>query len=231
MKIRNSIYLFLPLLLLFILNMVSCKKKGEDEGIWLTEEIKEYFMFKEGTRWIYHEVNADLYDTVTVLKSEYKIYPPCNDLCIMTTRDNYDVDSYSSYRKLSLSDTPIWWTSSFPEGSGSHNQRMLYADLDSSLDYNNSDSLIGHEYLFVSPLKAGVKLGMREFNSEIVTIDTVITVEGIEYQDVVKVMVTNNPIENNQETVYFFAKNYGLIEKLIIDSNQRWELIESIILQ
>ncbi|MFC2138306.1 hypothetical protein ACFLTE_09035 [Bacteroidota bacterium] len=214
---------FLVSLIVFFL---GCEREDtETTGIMLPEELKEYFIFDSNSEWIYFESKTKQYDTITVIHSIYAIRDNSSSDIVMS-EDYYEVITYSTFKKLYYSDTPMFWTTTDKtQGSGHHNIRSLFVDIDSNLKYSNSDSLIGFEYIFVSPAVEKVKLGIIEFNSKITSIQKNKEINSKVYEDVICVEVTNNPLEDLNFTKYYFARNYGLIQKEVIDIDQNWSLI------
>ena len=79
---KDIIYIVLFITLLITLQSSSCNKTDEPQThcdstntVYLPEDARSRFFFKEGTWWVYKNITNNNYDTISLIVENYGIYP------------------------------------------------------------------------------------------------------------------------------------------------------------
>jgi predicted small secreted protein len=198
----------------------SCKKKkkyctggGTCRSVL---EAKEFFLFKEGSWWVYEEETTHERDSQYVYEyhntSGYDF-----DMRVHSTLEDYNYHYWPSYA-LGAIET----CSESEPVSG----KCLYI--------NRSKGKVGDfigegNYLVFNYLKGDY---FRSFNENFLNNSVYINEDNLQliygnftWNEVIKTHEQCELQENNQATNHYYKKNIGLIRKELLDSNQVWNLV------
>jgi hypothetical protein len=201
----------------------SCKDKNNksycEENPTKCSDIqgaKDYFLFKEGSWWVYQEENSLDKDSVYV--TEYSNDPNSYD---------FDMRVYSVYQDYSYHLYPFYaGGSQLCNASGNIHSTCLSIKRSK---YKPGDAL-GEATCFMWKNYQGqvAYVPNSAFENNQITVAAIMStfaVQGVVFNDVVKIHELNTFIEGRQPTNHYFAKGVGLIRKELLDSNQVWNLV------
>lgn len=214
MKTASHYSLFLLLALLFLLQ--GCKP-DDDTGPNVTDTdyqaIKDYTYFKPGTYWIYEDSHGNI-DSMFVYESGEGL-DTASGYRYFTSRAHSSFDNYD-YRIFYNSG----WTTFHPT------RHKVFMNKSGPGDY------VGEIMLMEYPFINGNKLYWD--NSNIITTKDFFAdylVNSLSFSNVVKMNESIDVIFEYQETNYFIAEHFGIIQKELLDSNDVWKLMRYNILQ
>lgn len=188
-------------------------------------EVKDYFYFNYGSWWVYVEENSGKRDSVYVTETSTD---PNSVLFSTEVFSSYD-EHYSRfwatgvrpYVKNNIAHKSEWSTNVYrskwkPGGGGvvGEAQCFIFYPTPGLWTYSNGGGYIGYD--------------------NILKIDTVfdfITINFVDFENVVKVTEEHTRIEHAQPTNHYYSPKIGLIKKELLDSNQVWNLINYHIVQ
>ena len=197
-------------------NVCTCTKDPHKEEFRMSQDFKDYTLFKNGSWWIYSRENSSDRDTVTVIKSDVKIVDARN---IDYKWEQYLLHFKSTYYS---NDTII----SFGDASPPLEFNADYAR------YHYSTSFTSFLLTFFSnkPLKyrlavhSNMETEYREFHDAIL-------LNGITYNNVkVFEIVSGQPMDQRLPKVVYYAKNIGIVRKELWNG-QVWNLVKSSVVQ
>lgn len=182
----------------------------------MSQEFKDYTLFKKDSWWVYSRENSTDMDTVMVIKSETKIVDPNN---IDYKWEQYLLHFKSTYYK---NDTII----SFGDVSPPVEFNTDY----SRYLYSTSFSSFFITFFSNKPLKhrlavyGNMETEYREFHNSIM-------LNGINYNSV-KVFETMSAVPNDQRLprIVYYARNIGIVRKELWNG-QVWNLVKQNIVQ
>ena len=222
--------LYLPgLLSVFLLGTgVSCKDKDKDvKKSYCAQNpsecpniqgVKNYFLFKEGSWWVYEEETSLERDSVYVTES-------------INNTSNYDFDMrvYSAYEDYSYHYYPYYSAGSAactPNGNVSTSCIRV-----KRAKYKPGES-IGESSCFMFAFKVDMYSYTYAANAQQegnrILIEQVFpsyVLGDLNFNKTVKVHELFTFIEHQQPTNHFFAEHVGLVRKELIDSNEVWNLV------
>ncbi len=174
------------------------------------QKIKDYTFFKEGSWWVYHDSANNLYDTVTVTEVKQGIDTFRKDGKIEFYYDWFKVNTKSSrtgytYEYFYGGDWgPVVWRTKFKPGH--------YA---------------GQTITFFDAPPIGTKRHPFSQKGIVTFTDTFssFNVRNKTYLSVYKFEDSENITEEKKKTNFYFAKNVGVIQK-VIDNSTVWKLVD-----
>ncbi len=202
----------------------SCKKDPDPEPVHHFLKLGnfvDYVWAKPGSYWIYkntktyeldtHFCNAFKFDTVTAT-GRYK-----DTRHITVTYERIRRNIYSTFNKWNIYDKTI----DFPP------QTQAYSG------YNYIDRNVSGEGIitaFIMPFTKGIVFGNGSSNTTVIDTIPSLTLNNKTYYDVVKFDIDlDSQWENTppyKTSIYYWAKDVGLIKKTSKLDNYSWELIE-----
>ena len=226
-KINYNIFLF------FIFTTIyqgcknkDCHKSGECPPEYYRirlGESKKYLFSLPGSYWIYKNTNTGELDTQKCLSFVYDsiVRKGTQDYSKHITAE-YDYirrTIQSSYTNFLFSDKTLIGDPDF-NGYNSNNiilQRSLLND-------------IGYIKPFFNPFTNGLIAGTGSSNTISLGLDSNLSIQGKTYYNVAKFDIDQDDIwynyANYPNTVYYWAKDVGLVKRLNKTDNYSWELIE-----
>lgn len=191
-----------------------CKKKAGTCRSVL--EAKDFFLFKEGSWWVYEEETTHERDSQYVYEShntsDYDF-----DTRIHSTLENFDYHFWPVYAE----DAKRECNESEPVSSKCiHIYRnkgkignYIGQGICFFINYNLNDWTYGDNYLYPTEKLIFISINYNlQFSFE-------------HFENVIIVSEEKTLIEKNQPTKHFYVKNIGLIRKELLDSNQVWNLV------
>lgn len=219
----NTIYFLLASMTIVL--MCSCKDKepnSEYYKIRMSNEVKSYLWSNVGSYWIYKNTKNNELDTQQCISFKY-------DSLITKGTESYskhitlEYDRirkyiYSSYNKWTIFDNTGHYT---PDSRYFNNGRTI-------LDRNISGEGIIVPFFHHFSTEGGSGTGSSF--TKFITKDTALTIQNKIYHDVVKFEIDiDSQWENTPpytSSIYFWAKNVGLVKKKNKIENYSWELID-----
>jgi len=215
--------LFASLLLFLLFGALSCKDKKNKKS-YCTENpgncqsvlaAKDFFLFKEGSWWVYEEETSHERDSVFV--TQYY------------NSNGYDFDMRV---KSSLTDYEYHYYPFFAGGNNSCSEsgpvagKCIYI----KRSKGKPGDYIGEDYCFFVNFKVGdwIYISNVDFENDKISIESISdnhVINDLNFNQTVKVHELATFIETNQPTNHYFSKGVGLIRKELLDSNQIWNLI------
>ncbi len=216
-------------ILIFLFILVGCIK---DEPItipptyYLPDNFKNWIYFKTGTYWIYKNDTTGIEDSIVVNESYNDIESMIginqyNESKIMYYYEDITMVSYSYTENIKYHESAFIYIND-PHAIGIS---CTFAKWDITFGwpaYNNT-----LEFIYEPVLNS--KLGRTSVSA---IFDTLI-VAGKLYFNVIQINDTLNTLDGGYPTYYYFAKNYGLIKKEIMETSEvvEWNLIRYNIVQ
>lgn len=216
MKLNTEILSTIFLMIVCSGNVCTCRKSPPKPQYVMSQEFKDYTLFKNGSWWVYNRANSTDTDTMTVIKRDVEIADPSY---ISYKWEQYLLHLKSTYYK---NDTII-----------------LLGDVSSPLDFDTDYSRYLYSTSFSSflitffsnkPLKYRLSLydnmetEYREFHNSI-------TLNGITYNNVkVFEIFSRVPIDQRLPRVIHYAKNIGIVRKELWNG-QVWNLVKQNVVQ
>lgn len=213
---------------LFVICVCSCcsDKEGDGDpnnGYWpISQDVKDYTLFKPGTYWIYQDSASGAIDSVYVYDLKQGIdtmYDTHGKLFgYFDYFDEYwfhGIDGYTNHIWVNTfwtkqyGTTPVW------------KERFKPGDF------------VGQTFLTILPFDVNRQYAAYT-DVGVITISgiyTSININGITYGNSVIVHNTENIAENRSPSNYYITKNIGLTRREIIDSLWVWNLIRYNIIQ
>ena len=217
----------LPLILLIVVSTagflsvgVSCKKKkkyctegGTCRSVLLA---KDFFLFKEGSWWVYEEETTHERDSQYV----YEYYNSGSwdfSMRVHSTLEDYNYQFWPVYADGAKEEC----SESEPVSERCIN---IFKYKGKSGDY------IGEGKCFF----INYKIGDWSYAPQVNNPDNKITLSNIfssyqlpllNFENVIEITEVKSLIEGNQQTKHYYVQNIGLIRKELLDSNQVWNLV------
>lgn len=179
-------------------------------------EAKDFFLFKQGTWWVYEEENTHLRDSQYVYEynntSGYDF-----DMRVHSTLEGYDYHFWPDFAEAA----PTACSENEPVSGIC---LWIYRSKGKSADY------LGQSECFFISYNLGDYLYSpnQHFSNNKITVTEIMSnynVNGQNHNNVVKINENCTITEGFQSTNHYFARNVGLIKKELIDSNQVWNLV------
>jgi predicted small secreted protein len=198
----------------------SCKKKkkyctggGTCRSVL---EAKEFFLFKEGSWWVYEEETTHERDSQYV--TEYHNTSGYDfDLTVLSSRDGYFYHYWPKFANGAIE------TCSEKEPVSG---KCIYI-------YRNKWKIgdyVGEGNCFFVNYDIGqwIYVDNYQYQNDKITITNIhseFQVPAGNFLNAIVIYENGTLIENNQPTKHFFVKNIGIIRKELLDSNQVWNLV------
>jgi len=222
MKLVNPLKL-ICLLTLLAGSIISCKKAKDEilnpDEKEVPQAVKDFMYFKLGTYWIYQDsITGDLDSTY-----------------VFSTKNGKDTSSFFTM----VGYLTIISHYSVMETKSMHFNKMYkyscYASkptIDNYILTNRTANNNGLENIvFAYPLDLGKQFILNENTITIDHFYESLTVASNTFQDVYCISQTKDQTEDDSETKFYIAKNFGIIKKEISGRNENWKLIRSHIVQ
>jgi hypothetical protein len=213
-------------LTLFLFLSLGCKKDqvpcttcptGGGADCEDVNNVKHFFYFKVGSWWVYEEENSGLRDSVYVTSAMQS-----------DVNFNFNVEVYSSYQDYFYEFWPEYnvISNQCPEDGiiCSHCVNVVRSK------YKPGD-FVGEASCFIFiPV-----VGWNEVNPNVFyennrihvsSIEDSLDTNGFSFGRTVELYEDNTLMEGRQPTYHTFSENVGLIKKVLIDSNQVWNLVD-----
>ncbi len=214
--------LFLATLLLFLASS-SCKDKNKktfcEQNPGSCQSVlvaKEFFLFQEGSWWVYEEETTHERDSMYVSES-------MND----SNSYDFDVKIYSQLQDFNYHYSPLYINSTACSSSSPVSQKCIYIKRSKS----KPGEYIGEDHCFFVNYKKGdfhyVAGNIFFINNKIIVDEIYPSYQlgSLGFSQTVKIHELSTLIEGIQPTNHYFAKNVGLVRKELLDSNQVWNLV------
>lgn len=176
------------------------------------ERIKDHYYFKKGSWWVYEEQNTGAIDSQWVVDSWSNL---CDfELTINNSLNNYNI---------------IYWDKVLTNGQNcgyvdkSETSAFVRLNKTKPGDYVGQLNLAGFFYKKGDSVYNYVS-SISNNQSRLVNIYPEMHIGNYNYKDVLEFYLEVDPIENLQQTKYFYASGVGLVKRELIDSNQTWLL-------
>lgn len=211
---------------LTIILLTSCEKfdyeKYFEQPQTPLEDLPSYSYFKTGTYWIYKDSVTNSLDSIYVFADTNYLYHQTN-----TTQAEGDYMFYG-YRAYSNYDSCVYY----------YSISMGYYIIETKevgvlLKKYKGPNYIGATYTMTNRFVEGDHIiyyaaqGITYFKS----LFDVYTVNQNQYQNVAQFFHSKNETDSLHPTLYYFAKNVGILEKRRVDNSSVWKLIRSNIIQ
>ncbi|HRH01717.1 MAG TPA: hypothetical protein PLI68_10970 [Bacteroidia bacterium] len=213
--------IYLIWLLIFLL---SCKKQNVEEiaHCEVAEDLAAYSFFKKGTYWIYQDSISGMIDSVYVyFDTNFVYHNPGWGIIAEGDYPFYSMSSYSVKEQASLLYITDYGDYKTNSTVGALRKRV------------GPGAGHGSAYFMVNTFQKGIYL--RYYGAfDAVTFENYFEdkiIKGRNFQSVAKFGDKDNATEFRNSTLFYVAKNVGIIRKEIIDSNQVWNLIRFKIVQ
>jgi len=222
-------YLFSIIIVSNIL-FFSCKKEKAEGpspcpgcSTYYAADVKNWLYFQPGTYWIYEEQTSGDIDCVYVTSNTYDDGNPQSAFFRCETYSTYHA-YYFNY----LSNNPLI-DNCYPSFMGEKRCVIVNRDKTKPGDF------VGETVCFFFRPKVGDTYdtwnnpGLSTVSVESI-IDSIVVSDSL-YEYIVLMDEERNITESDQNTKFYFAENYGIIKKILIDSSQTWNLIRYNIIQ
>ncbi len=227
----KTFYPFL-MILFIICTSTQCRKTPPTESsiscdsvnsVYIPEDMKARFYFKEGTYWIYKNINTGETDSVWVYISNNGIGTVNRKVYSYGWNKCYEVFFYQTYNKKYFNQGIYYeqiGISLYPkDGNNLTNEIFEIQQLSPATNYRGSYHIYveGNEYF-------------NDQGAVIQNLDSIITSENSVYKDILNIYYpfgTTRDIYNNM----YYSKNIGLIKFELSSDNSVWELIRFHIIQ
>lgn len=185
--------------------------------------MKQWVLFKPGTYWIYEEENTGYIDTVTV--TEYFDGLSSGGFaafgCVMhSSFDGYNYD--------------YWFNNSYSRSCDWSEECMCHKVFCSK---SKPGDFVGDDRAFIFPLKEGNYLGLSWGGGDYGYVTTtiypilIITTDLQEYSNCAEFTI-DNAVQHGWTKVRLYLKaNIGIVRKDLTEMNEKWNLIDYVIVQ
>lgn len=213
-------------LFLALATLVACKHEPEPEPFDCGEatsidEMMEWIFFKTGTYWIYKEVNTGALDTCTVYYDYSGISSAGNREFLYKIKSAFDGYTYE------------YWFNDGWSGYGSIAPSCFIRAID--CDKFIPGDYAGGNHVFAFPLSIGNQCSQdgdgRFGSSKLVSYLEADTIGELVFQNVYVFNQDCSPQHTYKSSTYKLGKHIGILEKVIPDYNEKWELIAYQIIQ
>lgn len=206
-----SFYILLLPVIFFI--PISGCTDPEISREYLSEEFKSWGNFKEGTYWIYKELNSGVEDSCYVYS-----YDSLMQLESYPDEGEYFIEVIESrFISSSLQDSFKIWM----------NTGGLFVNLE-----NISSKSVGSEVVLKCVLVVPPPVQGQSYNTgpidQVVTFDSIFetySVGNSTFHDVVRANDNMNMAFNRRQSSFYTARNIGIVKKVFPEVNQTWELV------
>ncbi len=180
----------------------------------LPEEAKAYIAFKPGTYWVYQDSATGARDSVWV---NYLYYKKDTGYDVL---NNYLIYEYYELKTTSLLDGYFYYyelNSIYSSGSRNHIRRTK----------TKFGDYVGWTISFEYPIVPGNVLygGAYDVTTTTNYYDS-LNIKGIVYHKVSRLHNKENPTEYGCQTIFYLAKDFGIIRKVNLDSVSTWNLVK-----
>jgi hypothetical protein len=218
-QIRHFVVLAISAIVLLGMG-VSCKDKNKKTyceenpgGCQSVLAAKDFFLFKEGSWWVYEEETSHLRDSLYVTQS--------------SNSNGYD---FSCQIKSNLTQYKYDYWPVYAGGNCSQTSPIQQKCVFIKRSKGKPGDFVGEGYCFFVNYRTGDYLGSYntsfENNTIKVTAQTDIYMLGeLNFQKTIVIHELNTFVEGQQPTNHYYSKNVGLIRKELLDSNQVWNLV------
>lgn len=200
---------------------LSCRQDPPPVCYSTPSDVKEWFLFHPGTYWVYVENGSGIRDSVYVTSSDLKIpegydsesspYLVCRKSSV---HFNENYNDYVPLRPLREECTPcIGFNDACFSVVREKSTTSLFLGIGSLFIFHPTD---GFDMDFV--------VSGWEVDTIVVESTELVQLNDSTILECKKISHSYDPLENNQSTYYYYAKNYGLIKKVLVDSNKTWLL-------
>ena len=181
------------------------------------DEMMEWVYFKTGTYWIYEEQNTGALDTMTVYYDYNGVSPTGNRDFVVKMRSSLDGYTYE-----------YWFNDAWSGDCGTREGcfcRVVDCDKYKPGDY------AGGNHVFIFPLFIGNKTGQSggdlDFgSSKIVAQYHSDSIQQNEFDNVFEIHQEYSPQHNYQESKYKIVNKIGIVQKIIPEYSQNWEIVD-----
>jgi hypothetical protein len=221
-----KILIFECLVILFNTGCKDCNKDGScDEEYYRKTfgEMKSYFWAKEGSYWIYKNTQTGDLDTQTCTSFYFdsiKVRGTFNNTKYKVLEyDKLARTTYSSFNMTFISDESI----NVSPDSRSFNNGVNKID-------RSTSSSNGYITAFMHPFIDGYGSSTGSSITRFIGLDSTLSIQGKTYYNVAKFELDEDDIwynnANYPNTVYYWAKDVGLIKRWNKTDNYSWELMQ-----
>ena len=215
----KAIYKFSFFLLITILTL-SCQREAEDpvpiiqacEYDDSIEELKAWHYFKQGTWWVYRDVNSVDLDTIRVYNSGTGI-----------SQDNWPYffwDSSSSFEEYNFK---YYFHESFSRNCNESQDCMCHKV---ERTKTRPGHFIGSDWCFLFPNLPDLVIGHWPNTSTKLFIQDSLALGDLYFEDVIEWKSNGHPSENYEPVEFYLAKNIGIIRRVLPEQNRDWVLID-----
>lgn len=205
--LSNIYRLILLLSLFFLFSQADCSRKNDLPVVYLSQEFKDYAVFKKGTFWIYQN-NMGETDTVSI--TTYESWVTSDDFMV------YDIVKMNKYSTIKNKTTKLI-------SDLADNKTKIINNKCSDINWLKD---IYHNTYFLCCCEIGSQKGGLEY---IDFIDS-LNINGKEYYSIKVFENVSFSNETYVTTYFYYVKNFGLIKKEQ-PGVFNWELIDYYIIQ
>jgi len=223
----NKRFYLLGLLSVFLLGTsVSCKDKDKDKKkSYCTQSpgncesilaAKEFFLFKEGSWWVYEEETSLERDSVYV--TEY----------VNSSSYDFDMRVKSALTDYEYHYWPLYVSSNGCSTNGSIQNKCIYINRSKGkpLDYVGESKIFFINYKIGDYIYTGSDLDYCLDNKIIIDdIQNTFTLNDLNFNKTIIIKELCSFVEGKQPTVHYYSKGVGIIRKEFLDSNEVWNLV------
>jgi hypothetical protein len=183
------------------------------------QEVKDYCYFLPGTYWLYQDSLTGIKDSVYVISAGEGLDTTYNS-------DGKLLGFYGWFTTITKSsNTGDTYEYNFNASWSTGNGHIVFR-VRSGSNYGNT---IG----FLTPLMVGSAKNSI-YSDGIITITGIysnINVNSNLYHNIVEINDNKNSTEKNENTLFYYSKNIGIVKKKFMSSQQNWGLIKYNIIQ
>ncbi|MBW7845603.1 MAG: hypothetical protein H3C45_08175 [Bacteroidia bacterium] len=215
------------LITLSALHLQSCKQPYDyvpptpvvhcdsNNTVLIPEDMKARFYFKEGTYWIYKNINTGETDSMWVWLSQNKIEPTNPKISQKGLNKCYEWFSFQTRNKLYINEYYSNISSgSRPKDGNNLNDEHIYIKEFSPLNNYRGD--------FRIEIKGSTY--ETQTDAEILFEDSILTEENLIYKNILNLKYPSTNTNDIYSDMYY-AKNIGLVKFVRSNDNSTWELI------
>jgi hypothetical protein len=202
---RKPISGFLFLVSLLTYSLIPFHSRAQVTPIYLDNNLYDY-LFGVGSSWTYEEAFTGTIDSLVETSNMHAFTP---EVWIHGELVMGRVEYYKSYYESETLNYQTW------------DQFIGYVIVREGYDWGN-----GGQYIFLASYTVGDNTG----GAEIVAVYDSLDINNFTFATVTKMLVMQNPFENNSPTFYYFAKGVGMVRKEIMSTDttnvlEQWNLV------
>lgn len=195
----------------------SCPSTGEPANCEPVQNVKNFFLFKVGSWWVYEEETSGDLDTIYVTEAAHD-----------PTNYYFDVRVYSTYQDYYYHFWPV---------SGATSQNCVdFGTICSRCikvkrsKYKSGD-VLGEAscFIFIPSVGDSDFNWNSQFPDNYVFVDSItseFSIGNLDFSRTIKMHELNTRMEDYQPTNHYFSENVGLVRKELLDSMKVWNLID-----